>query len=161
MDCFWQIGVVCKEEWVNSIGFYWIFGGIFLSILEFFIPGIFVIFFGLGAIATGSLLLITPLSFPTQILLWLFSSGCIILMGSQFIKNFFPSDKSIAESSKEDEYVGKTVIVVKRVDVGVRGGRVSLQGTEWDAVALTHPIEEGEKAKVYDRENLVLIIEKE
>jgi membrane protein implicated in regulation of membrane protease activity len=151
---------VCKEEWVNSAGFYWIFGGIFLSIMELFIPGIFVIFLGLGAIFTGALLLVTPLGLSTQILLWVFSSGSIILIASQFLKNFFPSDSSIAESSVEDEYIGKTVLTVKRVEVGNRGGRVQLQGTEWDAIALTHPIEVGEVAKIYDRDNLLLIIEK-
>lgn len=160
MECIWQVGVVCKESLVNSPFFYWIIAGFGMVFLEFFVPGIFIIFLGLGAIFTGVIVLVAPIQMGTQILVWVLSSGLIILVASQFLKNLFPSDESYAESANKDDYIGKTVLVVKRVEPGSKEGRVQLQGTEWYATSINHTLEIGENAKVYDRENLLLIIEK-
>ena len=160
MECIWQVGVVCKEGVVNSTYFYWIAGGFLMVISEFFVPGIFIIFLGLGSIFTGVIVFISPIAFSTQVLVWAISSGCIILAGSQIFKNIFPSDQKVDESSGKDDYIGKIVTVVKKVEVSQRGGRVQLQGTEWEAMALSNPLEVGEKGRVYDRDNLTLLIEK-
>jgi inner membrane protein len=160
MECIWQVGVVCKESLVNSPFFYWMISGLGMIALEFLIPGIFILFFGLGAIFTSVIVLVAPIQMGTQILIWVLSSGLIILVGSQFVKNLFPSDESYAESALKDDYIGKTVLVIKKIEPGSKEGRVQLQGTEWYATSIHHTFEEGESAKVFDRENLLLIVEK-
>jgi len=50
---------------------YWIVGGVILILLELVIPSFFVLWFGLGALIVGLLLLIAPgFPFAGQILLW-------------------------------------------------------------------------------------------
>jgi membrane protein implicated in regulation of membrane protease activity len=160
MECIWKVGIVCNESIVNLPFFYWLISGFTMVVMEFFIPGIFIIFLGLGAIFTGMILFFVPIGFGFQILIWVISSSIIILSASQFIKNLFPSTQSYSESANRDDYIGKEVVVVEKVEPNSMTGRVHLQGTEWKATSLSHVLEVGDKARVYDRDNLTLIIEK-
>jgi len=60
---------------------YWIVGGIVLILLELVIPSFFVIWFGLGALFVGLLLLVAP-GFPLagQILLWAIASAAMTVL---------------------------------------------------------------------------------
>ncbi|MDR2015836.1 MAG: NfeD family protein [Azoarcus sp.] len=60
---------------------YWIVGGIVLILLELVVPSFFTLWFGLGALFVGLLLLIAP-GFPTagQILLWAIASVAMTVL---------------------------------------------------------------------------------
>ena len=61
---------------MNPEWWHWIVGGIVLVLAELVIPSFFIVWFGLGALLVGLLLLAVPdLSLPTQIVAWTAASA--------------------------------------------------------------------------------------
>ncbi len=156
MECIWSEGVVCKESIFQSVGFLWVSFGLGLMFLELLIPGIFIIFLGMGAVFTGLVLFVLDMKFLHQVYLWAFSSGGIIFLGGRFMEKVFPSDKVVAQKT-EEPYIGKIVKVTQKITPEV-AGRISFQGTEWSAKSIGSAIESGEFAKIYDKENMTFIV---
>ena len=60
---------------------YWIVGGIILVMLELVVPSFFILWFGLGALLVGLLLLVAPgFPFAGQILLWAITSVAMTVL---------------------------------------------------------------------------------
>lgn len=135
----------------------WITAGVILSILEFFIPGILVVFFGIGAILTGITAYFFAIGLSTQIMIWLTSSMALLLTGGQVLKKMFPSSESFQPPTDFD-YYDREVKVVKKILVNKKGGRVSFQGTEWDAISFDAEIPRGKKARILSRDNLTFVV---
>lgn len=157
LECLWSEGVVCKEFFFNSVQYLWISFGIFLMILELIIPGVFVIFLGMGAIFTGVVLFFIPYGFKFQLFLWLVSSILIILTGGKFLMNIFPSDK-VKGDTPTDEFVGKIVKVVVDINPENNSGRVQFQGTDWSAISIGELIPKGSYARIYQRDNMTFTV---
>lgn len=156
MDCLWTEGVGCKEYLINSGHYIWISFGILLCFAELLIPGVFIVFVGLGAIFTGFVVLFAPLSFGFQIMIWTVSSVLIILAGGQFMKTLFPSDKKY-EPTMENDFAGKTAVVTETIPEKGEG-RISFQGTEWEAVSISGAIEKGTTVRIFERNNLTFTV---
>lgn len=131
--------------------------GVFLVILEMFLPGILLLFFGVGALITALFCYLTPVSFGWQITIWLISSILSILAGGHFLRSIFPAYQKY-DKKKEDEYAGEITQVVKKVKPSRKGGRVLFQGVEWDAISAGSEINEGSFAKIISRDNLTFIV---
>ena len=131
----------------------WIVIGILLSLLEMLIPGIFVIFFGFGAIFTGIIQYFFSFSLPTQFIIWVASSLGILFVGAKFLHDLFPSDKKF-EPSTFKMVEGKIALAIKDIQVGKKGGRIHFQGTDWDAISEDIRIESGQYVKIISRENI-------
>jgi membrane protein implicated in regulation of membrane protease activity len=157
LECLWSEGVVCKEFFFNSVQYLWISFGIVLMILELVIPGLFVIFLGMGAIFTGCVLFFVPYGFKFQIFVWLVSSILIILTGGKFLQNLFPSDKVKGDPPTEN-FVGKIVKVISDVNPQNNQGRIQFQGTDWSAKSIGEVIPKGSYARIYERENMTYIV---
>ena len=84
MECLLNPGVPC-DNWLNYAYLVWFAFGIILIILEFFIPGIFIVFFGFGALITGGLHYLFNFGIGVQITIWIISSFVIILFGAKII----------------------------------------------------------------------------
>ncbi|MCB1176342.1 MAG: NfeD family protein [Leptospiraceae bacterium] len=125
--------------------------------MEFVIPGVFVIFLGMGAIFTGCVLFFVPYGIKFQIILWLVSSLLIIFTGGKFLMNIFPSDKIKGDTPTEN-ITGRIVKVVKDIYPNNNSGRIQFQGTEWSAMSIGEIIPKGSKARIYDRENMTYIV---
>ncbi|MBE7411747.1 MAG: NfeD family protein [Leptospiraceae bacterium] len=143
----------------NNSAMIWILAGIILAISEFFVPGIFIIFFGIGAIFAGIISLFIDLSFVIQIFVWLISSLLTILIGGKFLKNLFPSTETFEPPSDIDFY-GKEAKVIRKILPDKKGGRIRFEGTEWDAICMNEVIQKGSKVKILSRNNLTFIVEK-
>ena len=138
----------------------WLIGGAALIVLEPFIPGLVVIFLGMGGLLTGILVFFGLLPGLTgQIFFWLISSGVLIAVLREQVRKIFPSlEKS--ELSDENDYLDREVEVISPVDGKTDHGRVRFMGTTWKARAQNRDeqIPVGFFAKIAGRENLTLIV---
>ena len=135
----------------------WLILGVVLLGLELFIPGVILVFFGIGAVLTALLLFIFNMSLGLQIFIFLAASILsLVLFRKKFLSKWTKEDKKI----EFDNIIGEKVIVVKTIPKGLTG-KVELHGSQWSAEAQRDDIEiaEGTWVIVRGRNNLKLIVE--
>ncbi len=136
----------------------WILAGILLILGEFLIPGTFVVFIGIGALVTGIVSLLFPLTLLYQIILLSITTAISIAFGSVAIRNLFSF--TVSEDLLEKEpYKNEIVPVVRDILVNQKGGRIRYQGTEWDAYTTKERIPAGEKVRILNREGILFLVE--
>ncbi len=139
-----------------SASLVWFIAGIVLMILEFVIPGLIVIFFGVGAWVAALLLLIIPFSIEFQLGIFLVSSVLSLILLRKFLvsRRRGSGDKDLTA----DSLVGLTGEVSAEIRPG-HAGSLFLRGTTWKAES-SEMIPAGEKAEVTGRDGLVLTVRK-
>ncbi len=143
---------------LQNLPWVWIvLGGILMS-LELILPGMFVFFVGFSLFITGFLSIWIPMTITIQLVVFSIISIISVLVGSAFIKKFFPSDVSRGGLIKDD-FKNQIVLVTQDILVNQKSGRVSFHGTDWDAYCLTQRISRGSKVRIVDRDNLTFIVE--
>lgn len=157
MECFFNPAVSC--EVFNQYGNYiWLGLGAFLCTIELLIPGVFVVFFGIGAILVGLILSIFPISYVAQILIWLAFSVGGMLLGAKFLHRLFPAETT-KDPSKFKIYENKIALVINDIKPNKKSGRIKFQGTDWDASS-NEEILAGEYAKILNRDNISFFVSK-
>ncbi len=128
---------------------HWIAGGMLLILLELAIPAFFVIWFGLGALLVGAVVLLVPISLGAQFALWGLTSGAMVFFWFRFFKN---PDRTKAGISK-DAFLGETGLIVKEV-TELAKGQIRFQkpilGSETWPVIADETIPAGERARIVD-----------
>jgi membrane protein implicated in regulation of membrane protease activity len=115
---------------------HWLVFGMLLVAAEIFIPSFTILWFGLGALVVGLLMLVLELNFPAQILIWTVSSVAFTFF---WFKYFKPKmiDKTNAGISR-DAAIGEAGQVIKVPTEHSRGQmRFStpvLGDDEWDFI---------------------------
>ncbi|MDR3213060.1 MAG: NfeD family protein [Azoarcus sp.] len=128
---------------------HWITGGIFLVILELAVPSFFVIWFGLGALLVGLLLLVAPgLPLAGQLLLWAMASAAMTVSWFRYFKRF--KDKTRIGTAASD-VIGEIGLLVHAAAPFSRGKvrfqRPILGAEEWPCAADAE-IETGVRVKL-------------
>jgi len=139
----------------------WLGLGILCVIAEFLLPGLVVIFVGLGALTTAFAqhLGYTP-DLPSQLLTFFVSSLIYLFTLRLLVLRFVPSDSTKANINEDDHVIGDTATVVTTIPVdGV--GRISHGGTSWQAKSKNNEeIQKDLEVKIVKRENITWIVEK-
>jgi len=140
----------------------WFLIGAALAVLEFFVPGIVLIFFGVSAWVVSALLALgVPLSLPWQILIWIVLGVTLLFT----LRRWLSGQLTGFTWQKEDlnkmphEAVGARVEVVEAIEGSGKEGRVKWKGTLWRAVA-DEAIPAGTLVEVESQENLVLWVKR-
>lgn len=141
--------------------FWWSLLGVLLIGAETFIPGLAIIFFGLGALATALVSLVPGLSgaYGLQALIWTVASiGSLVLLRKKFKEllagtAFYRSP----DEGPVDALAGEEAEVIERIADGTPG-RVHFRGTSWKAVAYDESFEPGAKVRVAGRDGLALVV---
>lgn len=128
---------------------HWEIVGVGLVLLELVIPAFFVIWFGLGALLVGLLLLVMPdLSLPTQIAAWTVAS---VAMAVLWFRVFKRSQHKTLIGTAAGEVIGEVGLLVSAVAPFERGKvrfqRPVLGAEEWACMAES-PIAAGERVRV-------------
>jgi len=125
---------------------YWIVGGAVLAGLEIVVPGVFLLWIGLGAVVVGLLLTTFP-DLPMTWQLLIFAGSMIASIGTGFfIQRHGRSEQTAAPLNREmDGMVGRTLIAVDDFVAG--RGRVRVGDTTYPAVS-TEPISSGSEVRV-------------
>ncbi|MBE6450321.1 MAG: NfeD family protein [Alphaproteobacteria bacterium] len=138
----------------------WLSFGVILMILELFIPGTFVVWFGLGAVLTGVFIaLFAPLSIAWQILIFVVMSIICVAFGSFVYAKIFGVNKQNAGTLKTGakRFIGQTFEVCESIKNAK--GKVIIGDTVWLASA-DEDIKKGELVIVEDVNGTVLKVKK-
>ncbi len=139
----------------------WAILGIVLVFFEFFVPGLVIAFFGVGALITAltTWMGLSP-SLAPQLLVFIVSSILLLMLLRRYLKGIFlggaKEQKSKIDFTVE---VGKIIPVIEYIQPGEVGGKVRYQGTLWSAGA-EEPIPPGESVRILGCENITLIVER-
>jgi membrane protein implicated in regulation of membrane protease activity len=128
---------------------HWVALGLGLIALEMFIATFFIMWIGLGALITGMVSFMLPLSFTAQILLWTVASAAMVVVWMKYFKS---PDRTHAGQAKEG-VLGVTGLITRPVTETAEGEilfqRPVLGADRWPVVA-DAPIAAGERARVVD-----------
>ncbi|MEW6501997.1 MAG: NfeD family protein [Thermodesulfobacteriota bacterium] len=127
----------------------WIVGGLLLTLAELMVPALFLVWFGIGAILVGLVLLVLPITLAAQFTLWAVASCAMVLLWFRVVKN---PDRTKAGIAK-DAFLGETGLITKEVsELGkgeIRFQKPILGSEVWPVIA-DESIKAGERAQIID-----------
>ena len=136
----------------------WLLSGVICIGLELVVPGLVIIFFGLGAIRTAVFAFIIPDAVWLQVLVFIICSILsLVFLRKKFTaifkgSLFYPDKKSDNPASDFAE-------VIEPISEN-KEGRIKYGGTTWNAVSVSGEIETGSSVKIIKREGLTYLVEK-
>ena len=145
------------KEWLKPQLIWFIVGLIFL-LLEFAIPGLITVFFGIGAWIVAILCLLLDISLNTQLFIFIFSSVLLLVVLRKWLKTFSAGRDAPSQFEAEtlEAFLGKKAIVTKEITRNMKG-KVEFRGTYWDAEAY-ETIPEGASVEILDKDHITLIV---
>jgi len=139
----------------------WLGSGIFLMAIEFLVPGLVMVFVGLGALTVALGMHLGHIDGVLQQFITFFISSIIYLLTLRFlVLRFVPSVTRKANIDEDEEVMGSIVELVADINSG-EFGRVEHSGSSWQARAEgDQTILKGEQVKIIGRENITWIVQK-
>lgn len=113
-----------------NLGFWnwFIIGGVLL-VLEVLLPGTFMLWLGLAAIATGVIALILPLGWQVQVVVFAILSVVSVLLGRRFTPRAEPESDKPFLNRRADSFVGRVFVLDEPIVSG--SGRVRIDDSMW------------------------------
>ena len=139
----------------------WLGSGIFLMAIEFLIPGLVMVFVGLGSLTVVFGMHFGYIDGILQQFITFFISSIIYLFTLRFlVLRFVPSVTRKENIDEDEEVIGSIVEIVADINSG-EFGRVEHSGSSWQArVEGDQTILKGEQAKIIGRDNITWIVQK-
>lgn len=110
---------------------HWCIAGLFLLVLELLLPGVFLLWIGLGALATGGIVALTGIaSWELHCLIFVPLTFVALFLGRRFIKQAAPGGDAML-NRRLASYAGRRAEVVQPIVNGT--GRIRLGDTLWIA----------------------------
>ncbi|OGA48610.1 MAG: hypothetical protein A3F74_22855 [Betaproteobacteria bacterium RIFCSPLOWO2_12_FULL_62_58] len=141
-------------EW---LWWHWVVLGIVLMLLELAVPAFFLMWFGLGAVVIGLLMLVFPdLSMAYQVIAWTASSMLFVWLWFKVFKpNIFKTRAGLSRGT----FIGEVGLVTKDIRPYEKGQirfQKPILGNEvWESIA-DEEIKAGERVKVLEVEGSLL-----
>ncbi len=132
----------------------WFIIGLVLALLEFLIPGLIVLFFGVGAWITAICYLLFEPGLNGQILIFIISSLLALFLLRKSLKKMFFKENPDREDTLEDEFIGRIAVVEETIHQD-KPGKVEFKGTNWSAVS-DETIKKGRRVKIIGKESIIL-----
>jgi membrane protein implicated in regulation of membrane protease activity len=129
-------------------------------LMEFFVPGLVIFFFGLSAATVGVIRMATGAAFSSTWQVMAFSGFSVLylVLLRRWVKGVFTGARTEADFSAGGDYVGRAGRVVAAIEPP-HGGRVMIGDAEWNAIA-DERLETGSDVKVVRQENLTMVVER-
>lgn len=144
-------------DFVSKAPIIWFLIGLAFLLLEFFLPGLIVLFFGFGAWITAICILIFDLGLNAQLVVFISTSILSLIFLRKYFKRIFVGKDEKAVDEVLEEIVGKTVIAESDFEKGKKG-KVTFKGAIWEALSETD-IKKGDQLKITGKESIVLKVE--
>jgi membrane protein implicated in regulation of membrane protease activity len=142
-----------------SPAFWWALAGIGLMICEFAMPGLILLFFGLGALFTALLTWLLPLSLPLQLLVFTIASLVSLFALRRFLKPIFTGrTTAVQEDALSEGMTGSEGVVSEPITPGT-AGKIILNGTAWKAES-EEALEAGQTVVVVGQKSLTLFVKR-
>ena len=135
----------------------WIVLGLAIMSLELFMPGFIIVFFGLGAVLTGLLLLFVPMGVNTQLVLFTVISIVLLAAFRRMAQGYFVGRTANTNptGAPMEKFTGETAVVTEDIIPNSPRGKVEFHGSFWNADADVE-LAKGQKVTVLERHNLTL-----
>ena len=139
----------------------WLGSGIFLMAIEFLVPGLVLVFVGLGSLTVVFGMYFGYIDGILQQFITFFISSIIYLLTLRFlVLRFVPSVTRKENIDEDEEVMGSIVELVADINSG-EFGRVEHSGSSWQARAEgDQTILKGEQVKIIGRDNITWIVQK-
>lgn len=140
----------------------WFICGVVLILLEFAVPGVILIFFGLGAwVAALTTYLGVTKEAASQLLVFAGSSVVLLIVLRRYIRSRFSGFVSERQEPDRnlDEFTGKTVVVLEDI-TPMKPGKVEFKGAPWRAES-DDSFKQGESGFIEKVDGLTLRIRKQ
>lgn len=139
----------------------WLGIGTFLILSEFLLPGLVMVFIGMGSLTVALALYLGYIdSLLHQLITFFLSSIFYLLTIRFFVLRFVPTDSKKENVNEDEVVIGTIVEVVEDILIGQRG-RVIHSDSSWPAKSNSEEnILKGEKVKIVGRENITWIVQK-
>jgi membrane protein implicated in regulation of membrane protease activity len=146
------------SDWISP-QLLWFLTGVALILLEFVVPGVILVFFGMGAVLTAALTWLGILPGATwQVIVFLASSLALLFVLRKYFSHFFKGDVDDEERfSASREYAGQQAKVTAAISPDSPDGRIMFEGTVWKAVSDTY-IREGEIVQIVWKKNITITV---
>ena len=135
---------------------FWFLLGLALLLLELIVPGLVLIFFGLGAWITALVCLIGDPGIDLQIIIFSTTSVLSLILLRRMLKNKFFKESWASPATLEEEFLNKEAIALTSFKQGAKG-KVEFKGTPWIASAEAD-IVKGQTVIITGKESIVLIV---
>ncbi|MDR2724670.1 MAG: NfeD family protein [Candidatus Adiutrix sp.] len=140
----------------------WFLLGIGFLVLEACAPGLFLMFFGLGA-WSAALAALAGLEFTAQMLTFMAVALASLVLLRDKLKKLLAVRAGRGEEMEDpvvaDQYLGREVTVISEATPG-RPALVELNGADWQARCEAETLRLGDRVRVVARENLTLVVTK-
>jgi len=145
------------SDWLSP-ALIWFSLGLILIIIEFIIPGLITIFFGIGAWVVAILCLMMNLSLNTQLFIFIITSILLLVFLRRWFQSIFYSRSAANPVNMEEleEYLGKKAVVVAEI-TEANQGKVEFRGSTWKAEAY-ETIPKGTTVEIIDKNNITLVV---
>jgi len=132
-----------------------------LTAIEFLVPGLVMVFVGLGALTVALGMHLGYIDEIVQQFITFFISSIIYLLTLRFlVLRFVPSVTRKENIDEDEEVIGSIVELVADINSG-EFGRVEHSGSSWQARAEgDQTILKGEQVKIIGRDNITWIVQK-
>lgn len=142
---------------MQFLWWHWIVLGIVVVLLELAVPAFFLVWFGLGALIVGIVLLAVPgLSFAWQVLIWVVCSLAFIWLWFKVFKPGFYKTRSGMSKGAVIGEIGLVIRDIRPFEKGqIRFQKPMLGDEVWESIA-DEEIKSGERVKVLDVEGNIL-----
>jgi membrane protein implicated in regulation of membrane protease activity len=135
----------------------WFLIGLGLLLFELVLPGLVILFFGVGAWVTALVCAVTDINLNWQIFIFLVASLLGLVLLRKYLKNRFfnRTDKEVADQL--EEFIGRKGKAISDFKEG--SGKIEFKGTTWSA-RCDEPVDKGEWVEITDKDSLVLKVKK-
>ena len=134
----------------------WFLIGLVLILLEFPIPGIFILFFGLGSWLVSITCLFIDISLTIQLSLFLVSSILLLVLFRSHLQRLFGVN-TVNDMDEQDEFIGAECVVTEKISAH-SPGKIELNGTMWVARS-TEEITVGSRVQITGRDSIKFTVE--
>lgn len=144
------------EGFLQNSELIWFLIGLVLIILELFVPGLVLIFFGVGAWITAGVCLFTDIGINTQLFVFLINSLASLALLRKALKKRYMDRKS-PDGELEDEYIGQEAVAITTFGIG-EVGKVTFKGTNWEAIS-QQAVTTGQRLRITGYKSIRLFVE--
>ncbi|WP_114228808.1 MULTISPECIES: NfeD family protein [Sphingomonas] len=125
-------------------GWWWLIGGLLLLIAELIAPGVFLLFVGAAAMATGLFVLLFGLGLAPALILFALYTAVAVMVGRKVYANRAVDSPDPLLNDRGARLIGRVVTAATAIDHS--HGRVRVGDSEWSARG--GPAQAGEQVRI-------------
>lgn len=144
-------------DWLNGLEAHWVWLtlGLVLAGLEMLVPGVYLMWIALAALAIGGLTAAFDISLPMQVINFVFLSLILAFSARRHLRDRPIESADPLMNRRGARLVGETATVVQAIEHG--SGRVKLGDSEW--IAHGPDAAAGERVRVSGSDGAILLVE--